>query len=89
MYIKKITVIAALLIGLATLFPPFLARGVRQWGFLFSPPVSSSEGHMFKIVVEAEIDWSILFAEYILALVISILIVYLWDVAQFSWAMDW
>lgn len=80
--IKKIYLfVISLLIGLATLFPPFLLRGNRQWGFLFNPPVSVSEKYYVKTAV-GDIDWSFLFAEYILAIVIGVIISYVWEVAQ-------
>lgn len=78
---RKILFVISLLIGLATLFPPFLLRGNRQWGFLFDPPVSISEKYFITTAI-GEIDWSILFAEYILSIVIGVIISYVWEVIQ-------
>ena len=68
---KRSLLVVCLLIGLATSFPPFLLRGNREWGFLFNPPVSISEKYIIKRAV-GQIDWSFLFAEYVLAIVIGL-----------------
>ena len=85
--IKKIYFfVISLLIGLATLFPPFLLgvysnRQYRQWGFLFNPPVFIVDNYSKETHV-GDIDWSTLFAEYILAIVIGVIISYVWEVVQ-------
>jgi len=80
--IKRIMLfVIPLLIALTTLFPPFLLRGNRQWGFLFNPPVSISEKYYVKTAV-GKIDWSILFAEYILAIAIGLIIAYVFGIVH-------
>ena len=81
-YIKRMFVIVALLISLATLFPPFHLGDVTQWGFFFSPPLYHSDFFNNPMVNEARIDWSILRLEYIIALAISVVITYFWGVVQ-------
>ena len=78
---RTVLFVIPLLIALTTLFPPFLLRGNRRWGFLFDPPVSISEKYFVKTAV-GKIDWSILFAEYILAIAVGLIIAYVWEATQ-------